>query len=123
MQVVKPVMIAPHVTFSSPLQFQSPMDGRGLFNSFMAVAPKHPILKRNFQIQAEYYEGVHKQKEAEEINKSKTHMGTGALFAAYGSLSTSETKRSGGYVLGRDIAAQKYVSTLSETQKCERLLL
>jgi hypothetical protein len=55
----------------------------------MAVAPKHPILKRNFEIQVEYYKEVQEQKK-KKINKFNTHMGTGSLFAAYNSLSTSE---------------------------------
>jgi hypothetical protein len=94
MQVVKPVTIAPHVTFSSPFQYEFSAKGTpaglGLFNSFLAVAPNHPIVKRNFQIMVEYYDEVKKQKTGKRIEKFKTLMGPGSLFAAYKSLSTSE---------------------------------
>jgi hypothetical protein len=54
MIAVKPVQVPPTTTFVSPLQLGG---GKGaLFNSFIAVTPRHPIMNRTFEYALRYYQ-------------------------------------------------------------------
>jgi len=54
MQIIKPVTIEPHITFVSP--FEAETRGlKGVFNSFIAVAPRHPLLRLNLDVFLKYY--------------------------------------------------------------------
>jgi hypothetical protein len=85
MQVVQPVKVAPQTTFVSPFEWgfnlKGQPRGQGLFNSFVAIAPRHPVLKKTFDLAVEYYD---------KGRRFGSHMGTGALFHAYASLSMEE---------------------------------
>ena len=86
MLVVEPIPIAPTTEFVSPFEWGYNMKGeprgKGLFNSFIATAPKHPILHATlFDFVLQYYE---------QGRKFHTHMGTGALYHAYISLTNEQ---------------------------------
>jgi hypothetical protein len=87
MMAVRPVTVAPHTTFVSPHELRTGGDGAkkgaGLFNSFIAVAPRHPIIKKTLYYALQYYEkGM----------TFGTHMGTGALFHAYNSIDDQDVR-------------------------------
>lgn len=54
MQIIKPVTIEPHITFVSPFEAET-RGVKGLSNSFIAVAPRHPLLRLNFDVLLKYY--------------------------------------------------------------------
>jgi len=59
MEVIKPVILGPQVTFSSVLGHKFTQEAKtSFFQSFMAVAPKHPILKLNMNLLLEHYENI-----------------------------------------------------------------
>ena len=60
MQVVKPLQIEPHITFTAPFEAGISDDGnnRGIFNSFIASAPNHPILRNALDLMLKNYEGT-----------------------------------------------------------------
>ncbi len=73
MQVVKPVHIDPTITFVSP--WEAPFGKvKGLFNSFIAVAPRHPMIKVNIELMRDFY-----------VKRTrKFHLlGTGSLYQAF----------------------------------------
>ncbi len=73
MQIVKAVPIEPHITFMTPWEKRH-KKYKGLFNSFIAVAPEHPLLKVNIELMRNFY-----------IKKNvKFHLlGTGSLYHSF----------------------------------------
>lgn len=57
MEVIKPVIIGPQITFSS-VWAQKNLSKESFFQSFMAVAPKHPILAININLLLKHYENI-----------------------------------------------------------------
>ncbi len=74
MQAVKPVSIEPHITFQSPWEAYDikKENLKGVFNSFVAVAPSHPIMNITAKYLLKAFKG------------STTHhlKGTGTLYQA-----------------------------------------
>jgi len=80
MVVVKPLLLASNITFATPAEYRNneQTDLQGLFNSFLASAPKHPILRTNLDLFLQHY------RKGDLPLRSKTHhMGTGTLRLAY----------------------------------------
>ena len=77
MEVVKPILLQPHITFTSPFEaIGYGQKYKGIFNSFIASAPKHPILRHTFELMLMSYQGKY------HFDPS-TWMGTAALFQGY----------------------------------------
>ena len=56
-QVVDALSINPNVTFVAPLEANSTWNNvKGLMNSFVAVMPKHPLLRINLDVLVQYYQ-------------------------------------------------------------------
>lgn len=90
MQVVTPITIPPHITFTSPFEANDGATGKvvaykGIFNSFMASAPNHPILRKTMDSMIGYYN--HKV-------SFRGWMGPGSLFAGYEQFVTETTTTS-----------------------------
>ena len=56
MKVVKPVKIASDTTFVSPFEHPGTGNVRGFFYSFIAIAPKHPILQTTLDFLLKHYQ-------------------------------------------------------------------
>lgn len=79
MEAVKPVKIQSNVTFVTPVEAATDWHGvKGLFNSFIAVSPKHPLLRINLNIFIKYYKWNIYIREWE-----FPLLGTASLFASY----------------------------------------
>eukprot|EP00977_Amphora_coffeiformis_P015809 scaffold4740_cov165-Amphora_coffeaeformis.AAC.7 len=78
MQSVKAVRLEPDVLFSSAHE----AGRKGLFNSFIAAVPKHPVLEKALGVMLDFYYGK---------VKTGDHMGTSTLMQAF--LATPEEKR------------------------------
>ena len=85
MQVIQPLHLSSEITFTSPWEAH---EGRtekvGIFNSFIAAAPHHPILNYTIQSMLKYYK--------KEI-KLSTWMGTGTMYLAYQQFVTEQQQQ------------------------------
>jgi len=53
MEVIQPLNLAPHITFST---VRAMYNEHEFFQSFLAVAPKHPIMKLNMELLLKHYQ-------------------------------------------------------------------
>lgn len=74
MGTVNAVRLDHNVAFATAKSY----DGAGLYNSFIAAAPKHPILRKSFDVLLEHYEvgGL-------PLKTQEHHMGPGVLQLAF----------------------------------------
>mmetsp|Transcript_1637 Transcript_1637/g.3702 ORF Transcript_1637/g.3702 Transcript_1637/m.3702 type:complete len:282 (-) Transcript_1637:1041-1886(-) len=79
MKSVKAVELEADTTFATPTEF----GGNGLFNSFIASAPNHPVLGKALELMLGYYHGKVKDKSRMGTGTLKSHMGTGTLKKAF----------------------------------------
>ena len=85
MKVVKPLLLPPHVTFTAPFEADAgarsksglaERNNKGIFNSFIASAPNHPILRHALDLILQKYEGKLKI-------RFESQLGPASLFNAY----------------------------------------
>ena len=91
MKVTKPLLLQPQVTFTAPFEADSTartdfekekMNNVGIFNSFIASAPKHPILRNALNLMLSSYEGK---------IKLESQLGPATLFKGYQQFERSST--------------------------------
>jgi len=80
MKTIRAVALPNTVDFATPQEvYGEDLEGvRGLFNSFLAAAPKHAILKQNLQLYLDHYRGIELP-----VKSKNHHLGTGSLRLAY----------------------------------------
>ena len=88
MQVVKPLTIASDTTFVSPFEYPGGGKIRGFFCSFIAIAPRHHILKITFKLLLKHYQQHGFGKEFE-----NSYLSSGFLFTSYKQFADNSTNK------------------------------
>jgi len=85
MGTIRAVPLSDNTTFAVPHEYLEPARNgnkdqylQGLFNSFLAVTPGHPVLRKNLDLYIDHYNGMDLP-----VRSKHHHLGTGSLRLAY----------------------------------------
>jgi len=82
MGTIRAVPLSDNTTFAVPHEYLETRGNKknlqGLFNSFLAVTPGHPVLRKNLDLYLDHYSGIDLL-----VRSKDSHLGTGSLRLAY----------------------------------------